>query len=623
MAARQRLRTILDARRASRPCWRCALNLPRHNSTSPAGIPGSSNRSDEVPYSQILQQGLEETLKSHFPNPPVKPAAKILDESESESSQRVQEPRVRLMSDGQRVPLRTRSDSISSAPREPRIRRIKIQIHDQQVPSGTEPQSKSTETTQRPRIIRIPSEGQSVPLRTWSEFISSAPREPRIRRIKLPIHDQQVASGMEPRSKSMATTQKPRIRVMQDGQTITLRSLPEFMFLATPIRRIGVDRQQEASGTEPQSKSTENIQKPRIRSIQEKSNNQPVTLSTRSRSRRKKAAKKPRIRVMQNGQTIPLRSLPEFMSLAHRARIRRIGVMTDRQQEASGTEPQSKPTENIQKPRIQSIQVKSDNLPVTSSTRSESRRKRAAKKPRIQRSDSQPLALGTQDILHSQKNEQSLQPNEPQAPRIIPKRVLSKSKRELEPFIRPISTMTPPGSEAPDALLEKLSKTELRKWKIVSKRGLDPVIRTKHTASVEHEDEACYEELRSALDVYMDLHTSNLSNSIGGTRHLFSSTRFSPQNSVNRRIALSENSTLNRPSLAVPNRPFSSRTRRAPDRRFATATVSKGRLPLIFDPLKPSTESDYAGGCPNQPGHHWIKSRWAGQRKIWRHTRGA
>ena len=262
-------------------------------------------------------------------------------------------------------------------------------------------------------------------------------------------------------------------------------------------------------------------------------------------------------------------------------------------------EPQSNSMATTQKPRIRSIQGKSDNQPVALKTRSQSRRKRAAKKPPIRRiqmkSDDQPVVSGTQDILHSQKVEQSLQSNEPNALHIIPKRVLSNSECELDPFIRPISTMTPPVAEAPDALLEKPSKTELRKWKIVSKAGLDPVIRTKHTAPFGHDDEACHEELRSVLDVYRDLHTSDWSITTRETENSFSSTRLFPQNSVVRRIPLSESRTLNRPSLTIPNRPFSSRTRRASDRRYATATVSKGRLSLIFHSLKSSTESDYAG----------------------------
>ena len=608
MAARQRLRTVLDARRASRPCWRCALNLPRHNSSSPAGIPGSSNRSDEVPYSRILQHGLEETLKSHFPDLPVKPAAKILDESESGSSQRVREPRIRLMSGGRRVPLCTRSAFISSAPEKSRRQRLQVQTDDQQVPSGTEPRSKSKkttekprirvkwkgrlvslynyrsrtrhtrvakdgqqiasgtelhsklrETTKRPRIARVMTEAQSVPFRTWSEFISSCPREPRIRRIKVQTHDQQVASGMVPPSKSTETTQKPRMRVRLKGRLLSVRN---YSF--------------------------------RTRHMQVVKSGQQVASGTKSRV----TTQKPCMRVMQDGQTIPVRSLPEFMSFAHRAHIRRNGVLTDRQPEASGTEPQSKSMENIQKPRTRSIQEKSVNQTVTSSTRSQSRRKKAARKPLIRRirlkSDRQPVVSGIQDMLHFQNGEQSLQSDEPQASHIIPKRVLSNSKRELDQLIRPISTMTLPVSEAP-ALLEKLSMTDLRKWKVVSKAGLDPVVRTKHTAPFGHDDEASHKELRSVLDVYKDLHTSDWSNTTRETGHVFSSTRFFPQNSVGRRIALSESRTLSRPSLAIPNRLFSSRTRRAPDRQYATATVSKGRLPLVFNPLKPSTESDYAG----------------------------
>ena len=42
MATKQRLRAVLDVRRASRLCWRCALNLSRYNSTSATNTDQSS-----------------------------------------------------------------------------------------------------------------------------------------------------------------------------------------------------------------------------------------------------------------------------------------------------------------------------------------------------------------------------------------------------------------------------------------------------------------------------------------------------------------------------------------------------------------------------------------------------
>lgn len=50
MATRQRLRAALDVRRVSRPCWRCALNLSRHQSTSAASTEESSESMNRVLY---------------------------------------------------------------------------------------------------------------------------------------------------------------------------------------------------------------------------------------------------------------------------------------------------------------------------------------------------------------------------------------------------------------------------------------------------------------------------------------------------------------------------------------------------------------------------------------------
>lgn len=662
MAARQRLRMVLEARRASRPCWRCALNLPRHISSSLAGNPGSSNRTDEAPYSRILQQGFEEAMKSHFPDLPphgVKPALRVSGMDKRGSIRRVRRPRVRrikvkiddqqmasameppiattqrpritqVMSEGRPVPLRVRLKFFASAPQEPRIRRMSVKIRGQKVASGTEPQSNSMATLQRPRIARIISEVRPVPFRIRSVFIASVSQEPRIRRINVGLDGQQVVSGTEPQSKSMVTMQIPRIaRVNSESRPAYVR-------------------------TEPKSKPIETTQKPRIRLMQD-----GPTMPLRTESETTSlASQKPRIRVMQDGRTVPLRSQPLVVSLyKHMARmrgirvdtprtgrtrldIRHMSVMADGQQVASSTDLQFKSTETTQKLRTRHIQEKSDDQQVTSSTRSQSRPKRAVNRPRIRIvSTGPPVVLGTRGFPRSEKVEQLLPLRKIRIARSISKEFFV-SKCGLDPVIRPFSSMTPPVAEASLPLKNKkirtkrlvlkrvLFKAKRKRKVIVSERALDPVIRIRRSITPpvakgpdvvsnkftrlkvgpvvrkcidtydtpsSQEDEACHDELTSVLDVYKDLHKSDLSNPTRETRYSFSSTRFSPQNNVTRRIALSESRTLNQPSLSTSNRSFSSTTGGAPNRRYATATVSKRRPPLVIRLIKSSTGSDYAG----------------------------
>ena len=576
MAARQRLRTVLDARRASRPCWRCALNLSRHNSTIPTGIPSSSNRTDEVPYSRILEQGSEETLKSHAPDLPsngAELARGLLDESESGSSQRVRKPRIRVMWDGRPVPLHGRSEFVSSAPQEPRI--------------------------------RVMWDGRSVALRTRSGSISPTPLEPRIRRVRVETDGQQVVSGMEPQPNSMTTMQRPRItRFISNDRPrpLRIRSIPIASAPQEPrIWRVRVETngQKVASGTEPQSNSLATMRRPRITRIV--SHGRAAPERTEPKSKPMETTQKPRIRVMQDGRTVPLRSQPEFTSLypntdrrwrirvnpLGRVLIRRMSVMPDGRQVASSIELQPKSTEITQKLRRQPMQENTDVQPATSSTRSQSQTHRAVKEPSIRMvSTGPPKFLSTRDFLRSKQVEQSLPLRKVKITRSILKDV-SVFERGLDPFIRPFSSITPPVAEAPDVVSKKLSERKVR-----------PLVRTyiaTYAAPLEGEDEAYHDELTSVLDVYRELHASKLSNPTKETGHSFSSTRFSPLNSVRRRLALSESRTLNQPSLSTSIRSFSSRTSWDPKRQYATATVSKTRMLLVIRPLKPSTESDYEG----------------------------
>ncbi|KAL9075487.1 MAG: hypothetical protein Q9161_001559 [Pseudevernia consocians] len=149
MAARQRLRAVLEVRRASRPCWRCALNQSRYNFSSLAGIPVASNSTDTVPYDQIPSREFEYPLRPLFcPDNlvHVEPApARRSNGSEIRSSQTVHKLRERGMSDGHLGTL------------------------------GIQPQSASTQAVQKPRI-RLISPRSSV-LRAPEVFLSKPNRD--------------------------------------------------------------------------------------------------------------------------------------------------------------------------------------------------------------------------------------------------------------------------------------------------------------------------------------------------------------------------------------------------------------------------------------------------------------
>ena len=68
MATRRRLRAVLNLRRASQPCWRCALSPSRSTSTSHAGIQGSSKCTNEgSPYHEVPGQKYSDTSRTIRP----------------------------------------------------------------------------------------------------------------------------------------------------------------------------------------------------------------------------------------------------------------------------------------------------------------------------------------------------------------------------------------------------------------------------------------------------------------------------------------------------------------------------------------------------------------------------
>ena len=173
MAARQRLRAVLDARRSSQPYCRCALDLPRYNSTSTTGILDDSKSSYGFPYGQILQQGPEATvnpnaIRFHISGAPDEPLVRkhvshrpmaLPSQSEKESTQVDHKPRIRVMVDGESVTLPSRSE-------EPRVRKHVSDPRPMALPSRSE--EESTQVGHKPRI-RVMVDGESVTLPSRSE----------------------------------------------------------------------------------------------------------------------------------------------------------------------------------------------------------------------------------------------------------------------------------------------------------------------------------------------------------------------------------------------------------------------------------------------------------------------
>ena len=124
MATRQRLRAVLDARRTSRPCWRCALDQHRYGSTSQVGKPDSSKNNTTVSFDQVLERELHNTSKSHRPRLRPETTAERLEEvSEGESNRKDLEPSAQVAGDDLPVHLATRPQpQLVEAIREPRIR---------------------------------------------------------------------------------------------------------------------------------------------------------------------------------------------------------------------------------------------------------------------------------------------------------------------------------------------------------------------------------------------------------------------------------------------------------------------------------------------------------------------
>ena len=135
MAARQRLRAILDARRASQPCWRCALDFARCSSTGPTGISERSIGKNRVSYEHLPQQKSDDGLTTAFPDTHLinawvyaHSATRSSDKLDGSVSQTVHEPPIRFVGwERQTVGPRIASQSeLAGVDGKPLVRRIRF-----------------------------------------------------------------------------------------------------------------------------------------------------------------------------------------------------------------------------------------------------------------------------------------------------------------------------------------------------------------------------------------------------------------------------------------------------------------------------------------------------------------
>ena len=299
MAACQRLRAVLDARRASQLCWRCALSLPRYSSTSAS----KSVDANAIPYDEILQREVYHMLKSLIPRIRLESTSgsatgsRSVDESEGGSSQTVRNPRIRVAMHGRQGPLIIRALSKKRSI----VRRL---------PSGFKSERsvlEHSDSITKPRIRRK----DVVKVRIKGVVIRDRPEisDARSRRIvrRLPsrplIRRKQAVLASRSVLKHSKTSRKPRIRAAIDAQQAPLvpRTLPEKGKLVPPRIRVAIDGKQVLLVPQTLPKKRRIVHKILLRSRWRKY----ATLANRSALDHSKAIRKPRIRATVDGQQVP------------------------------------------------------------------------------------------------------------------------------------------------------------------------------------------------------------------------------------------------------------------------------------------------------------------------------
>ena len=323
MATKQRLQAVLDARRASRPCWRCVLNPPRYRSISATGTQASSKSNSAVPDDYMPQQEFDHALTSIIRRTPsfrAESTTRSLNQSESGESETGHEPSIRLVETGH----------------EPSIRLVE---------TGHEPFIRHVETGHEPFIRHVAIDGPPVPLTSPSQsspvraFRSSHMRStmedrpsstgPVARRIfpesendeTLPVISRYAISKILPQSPSGAARairrHLARRVIAGKGRQVALRAQSPFgagkAFRKHLSRRVRIGKVQiravAAKGRKmrplSQPEEARAVRKPLVRFtstlkplIRIVPFDRPLNFATQSQSISAKAIRKPRIRVV-------------------------------------------------------------------------------------------------------------------------------------------------------------------------------------------------------------------------------------------------------------------------------------------------------------------------------------
>ena len=553
MAMQQRLRAVLDARRASRLCWRCALNSPRCNSTSAAGVLDSSKSTGGVSYGPELQQ-----------------------EIVSEADLPLRDFRIRVMAAGRPVTL-------------PAGRPLLTKFH--KTPN-TEPASRSLRETQ-------------------SE-LSQIDKKPRIRIMH---NGQPISLSNTSQSQSKRTAKRPSTRhvsVLKFRKFMRRDTIPQEVLSNLPHIRLN----------EPESKSSD--EKPRIRKT---NNGQPVSLSNTLQSQSLSTVQKPPIQY----QPAPL-SFRKY--LGNRGKKVRDAVPkvvynlphTRRVVAATASRSLNKPESELRQPRSKaggSIRVMTKEQSVTLNTMLQ------AIRGRLRRDQVKALGwiLKKVSVNSKSKSDRATRFSRPRIYKVgtAPARATRFSKPRIhkvgtdptratrfsKPRIHKVGT-DPTQANVPYNRFrtEKDATTRLvhKVGRLLAERPTDA---SGAPLEGQHEDDDFQDTLTSLLDSFRKLHPASLPDSnrkIGKStsrirrsrdrsnrRVSTSNMRFSPRDRLIRRVAPSERLTFNHRSLASPRRLFSTTTHRDENRYYATATVSKRKLRLALHTLNTSAESDCAG----------------------------
>lgn len=516
MAARQRLRAVFDARRASHRCWCCALDLPRYNSTGSVGALKSSWSTDTVPYSRVLEQGTDDVFKAsdgfHLPRPDdADPAARSSDgavDGSSEFRKVIQKPRIRITLDGQPVALE-----------KPRIRMIP---EDQSVALGSPLQSSSGEAIRKPRI-RIELNGRPV-----------AMGKPRIRRIPVDQYD-----------KDSKTMGRPNDI---DRNTTTYQVIPPAVRRVTQHKISSISRFCD--------KLTKN---PLFRTHFANKD----ALKVRYNS----------YHSFNNGSLPSQSSIPKATSSAANQTYEKDGETMGRSTKLIKNPLDSTHFSHLEVPfiskytvNVTSIQKVDKTFPMTGE----------GVPPTAdyfnvviqRRKDTMSRKLAARDYMNKDPLF-SIRLNENG---VLTSRYLTNDVKVTQ---RIRSTFPMTEGDSVTRLIRKSGP-------ILDEPSTDA---TEVTSKIQHKAETSLDALTSLLDIFRDFHSSTLPNPTRETSEMVPSTLVSAQDRFTRGLAQSGSRASNGQILNSQKRLKSLKyikMNRVPNRRYATATVSEGRIPLVF-----------------------------------------